>query len=157
MQTRDRFDTVLGVLCAIPGALMVGLTFVDVFARYLFAAPVRGSLEIIEFCMALVIFTALPLVTRHDEHVRVGLLEDLGSPRLRQVRRLVCDFLGAAVLSVVGWRLWVYADGSLASGTRTMVLHLPEAPLAYAMAVLSGVSAFVLLAKMAAVVRGEKQ
>ncbi|WBY00251.1 TRAP transporter small permease [Ramlibacter tataouinensis] len=156
METHDRFDATLGVLCAIPGALMVGLTFVDVFARYLFAAPVRGSLEIIEFCMALVIFTALPLVTRHGEHVRVGLLEDLGPPWLRRARRLACDLVGAVVLSVVGWRLWVYADASLAAGTRTMVVGLPEAPLAYAMAVLSGVSAFVLFAAMAAALKGQK-
>jgi TRAP-type C4-dicarboxylate transport system permease small subunit len=134
---------------------MVALTFADVFARYLFAAPVRGSLEVIEFCMALVIFTALPLVTRHEGHVMVGLFASVGSPRLQRLRRAACDGLSLLALGVLAWRLWVYAGGSAESGTRTMVLRLPEAPLVHAMALLCVASGLAVAASLARQWRGE--
>ena len=81
-----------------PLALIVLLTFADVFARYLFARPIRGSVEIIQYAMALVIFTALPLVTRHRGHVTVSLVDKLLSGRAAWVRQLVCDALST------GWR-----------------------------------------------------
>lgn len=73
----DLLFRVLGWLSALPVALIVVLTFADVLGRYVFSSPVRGSLEMIEFAMALVIFTALPLVTRQREHVTVSLIDGM--------------------------------------------------------------------------------
>jgi TRAP-type transport system small permease protein len=139
----DRIDTVLGVLCAVPCLVMVALTFADVFARYLFSAPVRGSLEVIEFCMALTIFTALPLVTRHKGHVTVGLFAG-GTGALQRWRHMFCDLLSLVALALLAWRLWSYAAESAAGGTRTMVLRLPEAPLVQAMSLLCVASAIAV-------------
>lgn len=149
----DRIDSLLGLLCAVPCLAMVVLTFADVFARYLFAAPVRGSLEIIEFCMALTIFTALPLVTRHEGHVTVGLFAG-GAGRLQRIRRMFCDVLSLLALAVLAWRLWAYAAESAAGGTRTMVLRLPEAPLVQAMSLLCVASALAVAAQL--VTRGRR-
>ena len=148
----DRIDTVLGLLCAVPCLAMVVLTFADVFARYLFAAPVRGSLEVIEFCMALTIFTALPLVTRHEGHVTVGLFAG-GPGTLQRCRRIFCDVLSLLALAILAWRLWSYAAESGAGGTRTMVLRLPEAPLVQAMSLLCVASALAVCAHLVARVR----
>ncbi|HYD77560.1 TRAP transporter small permease [Ramlibacter sp.] len=148
MRSPDRFDTVLGILCALPCAAIVALTFVDVLARYLLSAPVRGSLEVIEFCMALVIFTALPLVTRHGGHVTVELFDRAGSGVARRIRRALCDALSLLALGLLSWRLWVYAAGSAQSGSKTMVLGLHEAPLVQAMALFSAVSALAVAASL---------
>lgn len=148
MRSPDRIDTILGVLCAVPCFAMLALTFADVFARYVFAAPVRGSLEVIEFCMALTIFTALPLVTRHEGHVTVGLLAGVGTRGLQQFRRVLCDALSLAALAILAWRLWEYAAGSAASGTRTMVLRLPEAALVQAMSLFCVASAVAVAASL---------
>ena len=53
-------DRLLGGLSALPVALIMVLTFADVLGRYVFSSPLRGSVELIEYAMALVIFTALP-------------------------------------------------------------------------------------------------
>jgi len=58
----DALDRWLGWMCSLPLGLIVVLTFFDVFARYVFSAPIKGSLEIIQYSMALSIFAALPLV-----------------------------------------------------------------------------------------------
>lgn len=148
MNLQNRFESGLATLCAIPCALMVVLTFIDVVGRYVLSAPLRGSLELIEFCMALVIFTALPLVTRSGGHVTVGIFEGRGSPLARRLLSLVCDGLGALALGIMCWRLWVHADAARETGARTMVLGLPEAYLGYSMALLAGLSGLILVAAL---------
>jgi TRAP-type transport system small permease protein len=138
-------ERTLGILCALPLALIVGLTFADVFARYLFAAPIRGSVEIIEFCMALVIFTALPLVTRHRGHVTVSLIDGVVKGALRRVQRVGCDAISTLALALMAWRLWEQAGDDLQSDTRSIVLGWPSAPLTYALCLFATGSALTML------------
>lgn len=141
----DAFDRVLGALSTVPVALIVVVTFADVFARYVFSAPIRGSVEIVEYAMALLIFTALPLVTRHRGHVSVSLMDGLFNGAAERFKNWLCDLLSTAVLGVLTWRLWVQAGDDLAHGTRSVVLGWPHAPLYYAMAILAAASAFAML------------
>lgn len=139
------FDRWLGIATAVPLFGIVTLTFFDVFARYLFAAPIRGSLEIIQFAMAIVIFTALPLVTRSREHVTVSLIEGLVKTRTaRRLKQLACDTLSLLAVSLIAWRLWVQAGEDLASDTRTIVLRWSMAYLGYFMAVFATISAAII-------------
>jgi TRAP-type C4-dicarboxylate transport system permease small subunit len=144
MATPRLLDRALGLLCAVPVALIVALTFADVFARYLFAAPIRGSIEIIEFAMALLIFTALPLVTRHRGHVTVSLIDGVVRGTVRRLKAGLCDAVSTLALALMAWRLWVQAGGDLDAGNRTMMLGLPHAPLVYAMATLAALSALLM-------------
>jgi TRAP-type C4-dicarboxylate transport system permease small subunit len=146
----DALDRLLGLASAVPLALIVVLTFVDVFARYVFSRPVQGASEIIQFAMALTVFVALPLVTRHGEHVTVGLLEQ----RLRRAFGAsvgwLCDGVSAAALLLIAWRLWIQAAEYTASRTATIVLGLPMAPLTYAMAVFAALSAAAVVLRIVA-------
>ena len=145
----SRLQTALGAISALPLAVILIVTFVDVFARYLFATPIRGSVEIIEFAMALVIFGALPLVTRSRGHVTVGLLDGvIGNGAARRIKQLLCDALSASALGLLAWRLWVHAGGQLAESSRSIVLGLPHAPLSYALFALALLSMVLMLALM---------
>lgn len=130
-RTLDRW---LGLMSSLPLALIVVLTFLDVFARYLISSPIRGSLEIIQFAMALSIFAALPLVTRHRGHVTVSLIDGLLSPTAMRLKTVVCDVISLLALGLISWRLWIYAGESIEQKTQTIVLALPQGPLVYALA-----------------------
>jgi TRAP-type C4-dicarboxylate transport system permease small subunit len=138
-------ERALGLLSAIPVALIVVLTFVDVFGRYLFASPIRGSVEIIEYAMALLIFTALPLITRHRQHVSVGLLDGVTRGLWQRVRVSLCDAISAAALALMTWRLAVQSLADWTAGQASVVLGLPHAPLGFAMTALSAVATIVML------------
>lgn len=141
----DAFDRVLGVLCALPVALIVGLTFAEVFARYLFSAPIRGSTEIIEYAMALVIFAALPLITKHRGHVSVSLIDGVVRGGMRRVKNVLCDAVSCFALGLLAWRLWLQAVSDQRAKVHTVVLEWPHAPLYYAMAAFAAVSALAML------------
>lgn len=140
----DLADRLLGVLSAIPLALIVVLTFADVFARYLFAKPIRGSVEIIQYAMALTIFTALPLVTRHRGHITVSLVDRFLRGALQRLQHVVCDALSVVALALITWRLWMQGFSDLAGSMSTVVLQLPQAPLSWAMCAFAALSTLVM-------------
>jgi TRAP-type transport system small permease protein len=139
----------LGILSAIALFAIVALTFLDVFARYLFSSPIRGAVEIIQFAMALVIFTALPLVTRQREQVTVSLIEGLvKSATARRIKQFACDAVSLVAIAILTWRLWVQAGESANDKTATIVLGWPMAPLAYFMCACALATAIVILIQM---------
>lgn len=144
----DKFDHVLRLISAVPLALIVVLTFVDVFARYLFASPVRGATEIIQFAMAMTIFAALPLVTRHGEHVSVDMFTHALNGRAVAMLRVFGELCSLMAFSLIAWRLAVQAGESSASGTATIVLGWGMAPLEWAMCAFSVVTACVVLLRL---------
>jgi TRAP-type C4-dicarboxylate transport system permease small subunit len=150
---KHRFDVLLGWMSAAPLALILLLTFVDVLMRYLFAMPVRGSSELIQFAMALTIFAALPVVTRQREHISVGILSDLMRGRLRTAKFLVCDGISLIALGLMTWRLGIQAFEYIDSKDATIVLRLQLAPLAFVMCGFALVTCLVVALQMVQTLR----
>lgn len=138
-------EWVLGLISCALMLLIVGLTFVEVFMRYVFAQPIRGAEEIIQFAMATMIFAALPLITARRGHVTVSLIEDAVKGGLKRVIDVIVDACSLAALTLIAWRLFVDAAGRVASSDATVVLNWPRAPLVYAMATLAAITAVVQL------------
>jgi TRAP-type transport system small permease protein len=136
---------ILAWLSVLPVALIVVLTFADVLGRYLFSSPVRGSVELIEFAMALLIFTAMPLVTRQRGHVTVSLIDSLVKGLGRKVQQVLCDAFSALALGVLTWRLYLQGREDLASNSSTVVLSLPHAPLSFALTLFAGLTTLLVL------------
>ena len=142
----DALQRTLGWLSAVPVALIVVLTFADVLGRYIFSSPVKGSVEIIEFAMALVIFTALPVVTRQRGHVTVSLIDNLVKGLGRKVKLVLCDAISALALGLLTWRLYLQGRDDLDSGSATIVLGLPHAPLSFTLTFFAGLTTLLVLA-----------
>lgn len=144
----DPFQRFLALLSTVPVMLIVVLTFADVLGRYLFASPVRGSVEIIEFAMALVIFTALPLVTRQRGHVTVSLIDSLVEGVGRKVKLVLCDAVSIFALGLLTWRLYLQGREDLESKSATIVLGLPHAPLSFTLTFFAGLTTLMVLVLM---------
>ena len=129
-----------------PVALVVSLTFVDVFARYLISMPVKGSVEIIEHAMAVLIFSSLPIVTHNRGHVTVSLIDGLFSGAAKIAQKTFCDLISASALGLLTWRLAVQGFEDLDGSSPSVVLGLPQAPLVFAMSIMSLVATLLALA-----------
>jgi TRAP-type C4-dicarboxylate transport system permease small subunit len=127
---------------------MMALTTVDVIGRYFLSLPVPGGFEISQFLLALMIFAALPLITRDDAHITVGLFDSAWRGAAKRVHRIVVAAVNAGTLAFLAWRTWELA-GVLARGRRvTGYLEWPYAPIAYAMAALGAIAFAVALAML---------
>jgi TRAP-type C4-dicarboxylate transport system permease small subunit len=149
------------LLIRFPGTLMVAnlvammlLTVVDVVGRYLFNRPVPGTSEIIEYLLAILVFGALPLATLRREHIVVDILDFAIQGSRKRIQQIVVHFVSAATLGFIGWRLWARAAELGSYGDITQFLQLPLAPLAFAMSILAGVTAAVMIVLLAAALRG---
>lgn len=143
----------LSVSAALLFAMMALITL-DVAGRYLFNAPIAGSFEVTQFLLALLIFAALPVVTRDDTHISVSLVENLLKGRARFVQRLFVLLVDAVALGVIAWRMWIGGNHLAADQQVTGYLEWPIAPLAYAMSVLAGIAFLTVLIMIWRHVRG---
>lgn len=122
---------------------MVAVTVIDVAGRYFFNAPLSGGYEISEILMGLTVFSALPLASRAESHLAIGLMTDGLKGNARRWHRIAILFLSALGLGYVGWRMGVQAmivKGSMAS---TGSLQIPLWPVASVMAALGWLSCIV--------------
>lgn len=138
----------LGAIAALLLFGMMVLTFVDVMMRYVFNAPIGASFEITELALGLLIFAALPLVSLKDEHVAIDLIDMIVPAGVIRFMQRVVNLIVAICLGVLAWRLWDTAARFASYGDTTATAQIPIAPFYYVMAVLSVVTALVVLIKV---------
>ena len=66
-----RAEGLWGVAASAILLAMMGLTFVDVIARYVFNRPLAGAFEVTELLLLVLIFAGLPLVTHAEDRKSV--------------------------------------------------------------------------------------
>jgi len=128
------FERFLAWLTSINLFLMMVLTFIDVLGRYIFAAPVPGAYEVTELMMGVLVFSALPLVTRHEEHVAIGLFDGLMNARIKQARDIVVSAVGCLIFGFLAWRIWLLAADTARYGDVTQQAGISLAPFRFFMA-----------------------
>lgn len=126
-------------LGALAGALLLAMTtitFADVMGRYLFARPISVSFELVQICMATLVFAALPLVTAEEGHVTMGLFVENLRGRARRVQRAAAYGICAALS--LAWGAWVWKTAGLLTGygESLMFSGIPVGPFAYFIAVM---------------------
>lgn len=97
----------LARIAAVVLALVATITFLDVFARYLFLKPFSFTVELTEFGMALIVFLAVGLVTHENAHINVDVVTLRLSDKARAVLALVTNAIALVYLVILVWRLWI--------------------------------------------------
>lgn len=130
----------LYVVCAaVSGTALVAMvlvSFVDSIGRQL-SMPLAGAGEIVSFTMCIFFFASLALVTRHDAHIRVGLVAELYPDHLRRKERNIVGVLEILCMLVFSWMVIDQASRLYRFGTQTGYFEMPVYPAAFAAAVLS--------------------
>jgi len=136
-------DALLRGIAAIILFGMMALTFVDVFMRYIVGESIRGSFEITELMMVILIFAGLPLVSRKGEHVTVDLVEHLLPLRVRKALRVTAHLVCGAALLGMCWLMWRKAGEIVGYGDVTAALRVVLWPYVYFMSALALVTALI--------------
>jgi len=133
---------------------MMALIFADVFLRYFFNSPIVGSFEIVQFQLALAIFSALPLLSATDGHIVVGLFDGVFRGTIRRVQQVGVSLVSIAALGLIAWLVVLQGRTALRYDKVTGFLELPLAWLNFAMAVLAFVALMVQAALLYHRLRG---
>jgi len=114
----------LGIIAL--GALFL-LVFADVFARFAFNSPIRGTAEISEYLLLGVAFLPLGFAQLRGQHVRVELLLTRLPPRLKNVTLIITLLVTLIFLAIMTWQLGktAYSDWIMKTTTGQTALSLP--------------------------------
>jgi TRAP-type C4-dicarboxylate transport system permease small subunit len=140
----DIAERALGWITGLTLFVMMWLTFVDVTGRDLFGAPVPGGFEITQLLMAVLVFTALPIVTGRETHVSISLVEQVLKGTAKKIQCVVVSLIGAVGVGYMGLMLWKEGERLAVYGDYTAYLHMVLWPFAYLMAVFSCLSSVIL-------------
>jgi TRAP-type C4-dicarboxylate transport system permease small subunit len=138
-------ETVCSLMAGIALFGIMALTFFDVGGRKMLDHSITGSLELTELLMVVVIFAALPLVSRKGEHVVFDSLDHYLPTSVRMVQRVVVQLVCGAALLGLGYLMWQTGGSFVESGETTAQLAIPKAPFIYGMGVLCAVTGLVHL------------
>lgn len=127
-------------------ALMV-MTFFDVVLRSALNNPIESATELTRLFMAIIVFSALPVVTWNGSHITVDLLDPLFSRSLARVRDTLVDLVSGVMLLWPAWRVMELAERAREYGDVTEYLRMPQFYIGYFIAFSTGVTALVLLAR----------
>ena len=120
------------------GLLMV-LTVANVILRDIFNRPIRGTPELSEFMMVIVIFLALAWCAIIRQHVRVELVVTRLPLRVQMVLNSITMFITLGIFVTITWRSFLE---SMIVYDTTSLLRLPHAPFYWIMT--SGLIVFCL-------------
>lgn len=99
-------EKLLGVISAAVLFLMMIITTVDVFGRYVLNQPLPGGFEMTEMALAVLIYAALPLVSMRREHIVIDTLDSLMSPAVKAFFNKLSDFICCLTLSGIGYLIF---------------------------------------------------
>ena len=115
-------DALSAAMFAVAGAALaaaVGLYAFEIAARYVFGAPTTWSGEAVQYCLAVLIFGALPEVTRRASHIAIDILPEALPPRAGALLVRTGDALAAVACAAAGWIAASEAARQLARGLMT--------------------------------------
>lgn len=135
----------LGAIVALALCFIMILTFGDVFLRYWLASPIRGAAEMVRFAMAVLIFSALPLVTLGRQHITVNILQDKLGALGTWMQQAFVLLISISAVAIMARQLAADGTDLAESQITTTVLEWPLSPLSYFMSALSVVTLLVLV------------
>jgi TRAP-type transport system small permease protein len=144
---KRRADALLGVVASAILFAMMGLTVVDVVARYVFSRPLRGAFEITELMLVVLIFAGLPLVSFADEHAVMDFIDRLLGPRAQRGLERVLQLANAVFMFLLTGLMWTKANRIWAYRDATDVLRIVYGPFVYFMAVTLALAGVIHLYK----------
>lgn len=110
-------------------AFMMLITVFDVAGRYLFSMPIKGSVEVMEFCMVVVGSLSVAWCTIQGAQVRVDLLAKAFSRRLRFIIDIITHLLSLGFYVLLVWMsLLESKDMMLVYKEVSTVLSIPVYP-----------------------------
>lgn len=110
------FVTFCGLIAGVLTFLVMCLVVSNVVMRYGLNAPVKGTLELTESALPLMIFLSLAMTQFEGGHIKVVLLTQHLGPKGQRVIKVIALLLGAGLFAWAAWAGWLMAEKSFRIG-----------------------------------------
>ena len=134
--------------CVLSLSILVIITVIDVFGRYLLGIPLPGTSEITEIILAILIYIGLPYVSKNEEHISVSLLSNYLSKNFKVIHKIIINFVVTLLLLLIARQLYIHGMDLKSYQEVTTFLEVPKAPIAFTMAILTVLASFNTIINM---------
>ena len=125
--------------------VMMVMTFFDVVLRSTINTPIEAATELTRILMAIVVFSALPVVSGRAGHISVDVLDWVFTRAAARWRDIAINLVSGVLLWWPAERVTVLAERARSYGDVTEYLGIPQFYIAWFIAVLTFVTALVLI------------
>ena len=127
--------------------LMMAMTFADVVMRSALNTPIEAATELTRIMMAIVVFSALPMVSGRAEHITVDLLDPIFPDWMARWRDAIVSLVCGAMLWLPAERVGVLAERARDYGDLTEYLGIPQFYIGWFIAVFTYLTASALVGR----------
>lgn len=112
-------------LAALALIFMMLITATDVFMRYLFNSPVRGSYDLVECMLVVFVFHGMAGTFLRRQNVVIDVIDHFVAERVISVMIRIADVLSIACLILIAWAMLTPTLQAYTYGDRKLMLNLP--------------------------------
>jgi TRAP-type C4-dicarboxylate transport system permease small subunit len=145
MSLIKKFELAPVALACLTLFLLMGMTFFDVVLRSVANAPIAAGPELTRIMMAIVVFSVLPIVSLHGQHISVDLIDPWLSARVRRVRGIILAAVSGVLLLWPALQVARLAERARDYGDVTEYLALPTFYVTWFIAIATFLTAGTLL------------
>ena len=128
--------------------ILMALTFTDVVLRSALNSPVESATELTRLLMAIMVFSVLPAVSIRNQHIVVDLLDGvIGEGIVASIKSVFISLICGVMLLWPAQRVVVLAERARDYGDVTEYLHIPQFYIAWFIAIMTFVTAALLILK----------
>ncbi|HUL23540.1 MAG TPA: TRAP transporter small permease [Thermodesulfobacteriota bacterium] len=128
--------------------VMVLLTVADVVLRLFLDRPIRGALEIVEFLMVIVVFSAIAYTGLLKGHIVIQILPSRLPERPRAILDSIADLISIGFCCLLIWQGIAQAQMTRLRNDISGVLSIPVSPFYYVVVLGMVLMGLVLLANL---------
>lgn len=117
-----------GIMHKIGYVLLFGLmivTVADVFMRFFFNSPIKGTMALTEIVIAMVVFFSLGMAQIMGNHLEIDFLVNKLPDRIQEFVQIVIYLVGSVLLILLTWKLFEMGIASMNTGEVKSDLGLP--------------------------------
>ena len=127
--------------------ILMAMTFCDVTLRSLANSPIQAAPELTRILMAVIVFSVLPIVSLHDSHISVDLIDPLLRTPARRFRDIVMALACGLILIVPAGQVVKLAERARSYGDVTEYLAIPTFYIGWFIAIMTYATAVALIAR----------
>jgi TRAP-type transport system small permease protein len=121
----DRLQRIQLLLAAIALIVLMLITVTDVFLRYLFNSPVRGSYDLVECTLLVFVFNGMAAGFFQRRNIVIDLIDSAVGRVGTEILVRIADILSVVCLGLLFWAMLGPARQAFEYGDRKLELNLP--------------------------------
>ena len=125
MVVADRLQRIQLWLAVVALLILMMVTVADVFLRYLFNSPVRGSYDMVESLLLVFVFNGMAATFFGRRHIVIDLIDGFVGARATAVLVRMADVLSVLCIGLLMWAMRVPALQAYQYGDLKLELQLP--------------------------------